>query len=125
MTTATFQKSIRLEPINITAPAFKANPFPIFKQWRNQTPIVPVKVMGQRAWIITRYNDVLDALKDERLLKNKHTARADKKQTEPWMPSFLKPLEQNMLDLDTPELKRLGASSLHAQTDYANAAAHP
>jgi cytochrome P450 len=102
----TIQKPIILEPINITKPAFKANPFPIFKEWRDHSPVVPVQVMGQRAWIITRYDDVLEALKDERLLKNKHTAR-DGKQTQTWMPSFLKPLEQNMLDVDPPDHTRL------------------
>ena len=28
----------------------------------------------------------------------------------PWVPGFLKPLEQNMLDLDDPDHKRLRAS---------------
>ncbi len=97
---------ISLEKTNITTPSFKANPFPTFKRWRNLSPVVPVKVLGQRAWIVTRYDDVQGSLKDERLVKDKRSAR-DAQHKEPWMPAFLKPLERNMLDLDTPDHTRL------------------
>ena len=104
----THQNAVALERVNITTAKFKADPFPIFKRWRDNTSVVPVtvKLLGQRAWIVTRYNDVLEALKDERLVKNKRNAR-EATQKEPWMPAFLKPLERNMLDLDAPDHTRL------------------
>jgi cytochrome P450 len=96
------------EPVDITAAAFKADPFPTLRRWRDQRPVVPVRVLGQRAWIVTRYDDVAAALKDERLVKNRHNARDPNKANQgPWMPAFLKPLEQNMLDQDAPNHTRL------------------
>lgn len=102
---------ISLEAVDIAAARFKANPFPIFQEWRETRPVAPVKVLGQRAWIITRYDDVLAALKDDRLVKDRHNAPAvgkgGKKRAAVWMPGFLKPLERNMLDLDAPDHTRL------------------
>ena len=106
--TAINQNTIRIELINIAAASFKADPFTTFKRWRDTSPVVPVKAFGQRAWIVTRYDDVLAALKDERLVKDKRNARdAGTQHKVPWMPSFLKPLEQNMLDLDGTDHLRL------------------
>ena len=68
--TAIYQNTVKLEPTNITAASFKADPFTTFKRWRDTKPVVPVKILGQRAWVVTRYNDVQAALKDERLVKN-------------------------------------------------------
>ena len=104
--TAIYQNTVKLEPTNITAASFKADPFTTFKRWRETSPVVPVKALGQRAWIVTRYDDVQAALKDERLVKNKRNTRGAKTK-EPWMPGFLKPLEQNMLDLDGTDHMRL------------------
>lgn len=101
-----YQTPIPFEKIDITAPSFKANPFPTFKRWRDHKPVVRVKWLGQSAWIISRYDDVQAALKDERLVKNRRNAR-DTQQREPWIPAFLKPLERNMLDLDAPDHTRL------------------
>ena len=106
MTAVAHQNSVTLEPTNITTAKFKTDPFPTFKRWRDHSPVVPVKLLGRRAWIVTRYNDVQAALKDERLVKNRRDAR-DATQKEPWMPAFLKPLERNMLDLDAPDHTRL------------------
>jgi cytochrome P450 len=106
MTAVAHQNSGVLEPTDITTAKFKADPFFTFKRWRDSKPVVPVKVLGQRAWIVTRYNDVQAALKDERLVKDKRNAR-DATQKEPWMPAFLKPLERNMLDLDAADHTRL------------------
>ncbi len=97
-----------VEKTNIAASGFKANPFPTFKRWRDMQPVVPVRVLGQHAWIVTRYDDVLNALKDECLVKDRRNARAKNgKQTDAWIPGFLKPLERNMLDLDNPDHARL------------------
>jgi cytochrome P450 len=54
------------------------------------------------AWLVTRYDDVVIALKDSRFAKSR--LHASKK---PWLPRFAKPLERNMLDLDEPDHTRL------------------
>jgi cytochrome P450 len=104
-------QNITLEPIDVTSPAFKANPFPTYKRWRNTRPVVPFKAMfGQRAWLITRYNDVSQALKDERLVKDKRNAQdSNKPIREIPLPGFVKTLQTNMLDTDIPDHTRLRA----------------
>jgi cytochrome P450 len=102
--------TITLETTDITSPAFRANPFPTFKRWRDHQPVVPVNVLGSRAWLITRYDDVDAALKDERLVKNKRNARdPNKPHREMPLPGFVKPLQTNMLDSDVPDHTRLRA----------------
>jgi cytochrome P450 len=99
---------IQIEPINIAAPSFRANPFPTFQQWRADRPVVPVKAFGERAWLVTRYDDVLAALTDDRLVKDRRNAQVpDQPTREMWMPEFIEPLRRNMLDTDPPDHTRL------------------
>jgi cytochrome P450 len=57
-----------------------------------------------RAWLITRYADVLTLLMDERFVKSPANVVApDKSHPEPWMPAMFRPLSRNMLDLDPPD----------------------
>lgn len=101
-------QTIALEPVDITSPSFRANPFPTFKRWRDTRPVVPVRAFGEHIWIITRYDDVLAALTDERLVKDRRNAQdPNKKQRGMWIPGFLKPLQCNMLDFDAPDHTRL------------------
>lgn len=104
----TSYQNITLDPVAITSPSFRANPFPTFKRWRDTRPVVPVRAFGERAWIITRYDDVLDSLTDERLVKDRRNAQdPNKKQREMWMPGFIKPLQRSMIDADIPDHTRL------------------
>ena len=57
---------------------------------------------GVSAWLVTRYDDVLTVLKDDRFGKDKINAR-----TPPWLPGMFKPLLRNMLDVDVPDHTRL------------------
>src|SRR4029077_12554401 len=62
----------------------------------------------QRAWLVTRYDDVANLLKDERLVKDKSSALTpDQAARQPWMPAVLRALSRNMLDLDEPDHARL------------------
>jgi cytochrome P450 len=96
-------------PVDITAPAFKANPFPFYAQLRAEASVFPIKLhTKQRAWLITRYDDVLNVLKDERFAKDPHNAMPPQQLKKlPWVPSMFKPLERNMLDFDSPDHTRL------------------
>lgn len=101
-------QTITLEHVDITSPSFRANPFPTFKRWRETRPVVPVRAFGERAWIITRYDDVLAALTDERLVKDRRNVQdPNKKQRGMWTPGFVKPLQRNMIDSDAPDHTRL------------------
>ncbi len=102
-----------IAPVDVTNATFKANPFPFYAQLRVEAPVFPVTVpmpTKQRAWLITRYNDVLEVLKDARFAKNPRNAMSPEQLKKmPWMPPMVKPLEQNMLDLDSPDHTRLRA----------------
>jgi len=96
---------------DLASPHFKANPYPFYARLRADAPVWRTTVLGRRpAWLVTRYDDVVGILKDERFVKNRLKAVAEGQTAAgPWMPSFLKPLERNMLDLDAPDHTRLRA----------------
>jgi cytochrome P450 PksS len=112
--TATATTSVNsIAPVDVTDAKFKANPFPFYAQLRAEAPVFPVTVhmpFKQRAWLVTRYSDVLDVLKDARFAKNPRNAMSPEQLKKmPWIPPMFKPLEQNMLDLDSPDHTRLRA----------------
>src|SRR6266705_5301426 len=98
-------------PVDVTDATFKANPFPFYAQLRAEAPVFPVKLpIRQRAWLITRYDDVLNVLKDERFAKDRrHAMTPEQLKKLPWIPPMFKPLEHTMLDLDSPDHTRLRA----------------
>ncbi len=95
--------------VDVTDAKFKANPFPFYAQLRAEAPVFPVTLpRKQRAWLITRYDDVLNVLKDERFAKNRHNAMTPEQlKSSPRMPSFFKPFERSLLNLDDPDHARL------------------
>jgi len=97
--------------INLNDPQFKANPYPVYKRLRSESPITEVALTRkQSAWLITRYDDVFAALKDPRLAKDRLNAlTSGQKAKQPWMPAMFKPLTRNMLDVDPPDHTRLRA----------------
>ena len=93
-----------IAPVDVTSAKFKANPFPYYAQLRAEAPVFPVTLMKQRTWLITRYDDVLNVLKDERFAKDRRNAMTSEQLKKlPWMPPMFKSLEQTMLDLDCPD----------------------
>jgi cytochrome P450 PksS len=89
--------------VNIASSEFKADPFPFYAQLRSEAPVYRTMLPDKRnVWLVTRYNDVLTVLKDDRFGKDKINAR-----TPPWLPGMFKPLMRNMLDLDAPDHTRL------------------
>lgn len=89
--------------VNLVSREFKADPFPFYARLRAEQPVCRITAPGlKEAWLITRYEDVVAALKDNRFAKNPLTAA-----TQPWLPGFAKPLQRNMLDLDEPDHTRL------------------
>jgi cytochrome P450 PksS len=101
------------QQVNIVSPQFKANPFPFLATLRADQPVyrtsLPDKVKTP-VWLITRYEDVNALLKDERFPKNRRSALSPEQiRRLPWVPPMFRPLERNMLDLDSPDHTRLRA----------------
>jgi cytochrome P450 PksS len=97
------------EPL-LGTPRFKADPFPYYARLRREAPVHQVTLPDrQRAWLVTRYDDVLAVLRDERLVKDPLNVASGKQQRPPWMPAMFRPLTRNMLDVDPPDHTRLRA----------------
>lgn len=96
---------------NLASPQFKADPFGFYARLRATAPVHHVTLPGKRsAWLVTRYDDVVAILKDDRLAKDPLNALSDDQRAkQPWLPGFLKPLSRNMLDLDGADHARLRA----------------
>lgn len=96
---------------DLASPGFKADPYPFYARLRAIAPVYPTTLPSkQRAWLVTRYEDVLGVLRDERFAKDRTNALDPQgRARQPWIPGLLKPLARNMLDLDAPDHTRLRA----------------
>ncbi|MGH9746386.1 MAG: cytochrome P450 family protein [Candidatus Acidiferrales bacterium] len=99
------------EKVDISSPEFKADPFPFYARLRAETPVSTVKLPDKRtAWLVTRYDDVVSVLKDERFAKDRfQTLSPEQLAKEPWIPKSFLPLAHNMLDKDGADHSRLRA----------------
>lgn len=98
------------ERVDITSARFKADPFSFYERLRRDHPVCPVALPnGKPAWLISRYDDVVAALKDPRLVKNRRNVLGSKKAGLAWTPKMFEPLTRNMLDSDPPDHTRLRA----------------
>jgi cytochrome P450 len=97
--------------IDLFDPTFKANPYPTYATLRSSAPVYRAALPdGRGVWLITRYEDVLAVLKDQRFVKDWRGALTPEQLAQvPPIPEVMKPLSQNMLDTDPPDHERLRA----------------
>jgi cytochrome P450 len=98
-------------PFDLFSPRFKADPFPTFTAMRDGAPVYRhVAPNGGVMWYITRYEDVLEVLKDERFVKNIRNALPPAAWDGlPHTDPVLQLINQNMLFADPPDHTRLRA----------------
>jgi cytochrome P450 len=86
-------------------PEFFADPYAAFRRMREESPVTEVAMPnGQRAWLVTRYDDVLAVLNDNTRL-TKHMAKLMPAQ---WVPTpELAFLQGTLLGVDPPDHTRL------------------
>jgi cytochrome P450 len=90
----------------LSAPRYKSDPYVFYAWIRSQSPVYPtVLPNGVEVYLVTRYEDVLAGLKDERLIKNIHNARPQGLPGKLGMGLQLN--NSNMLRADPPEHTRL------------------
>jgi len=99
------------QPVDISSPQFKANPFPYFARLRAEEPLCHTTLADKTSiWLVTRHAEVDMLLKDERFAKNhRETMTPEQLRKLPWIPPMFRPLERNMLDIDPPDHTRLRA----------------
>src|SRR5258708_19843690 len=97
--------------INVGSAWFKAKPFSTYAYLRAEAPVYQTTLSNkQKAWLVSRDEDVSMVLKDERFVKNKKQVMTPEQLKKlPWVPGIFKPLETNLLDTDAPDHTRLRA----------------
>jgi cytochrome P450 len=81
--------------------ALKANPYPFYARLRAESPVCGTRLLGQRAWLVTRYDDVVSVLKDERFVKGYHPSALS------LLNRLAGPSTRHMLNADAPDHTRL------------------
>lgn len=89
-----------LKARDLASPRFKANPYPFYARLRAEAPVCRISAPHMQAWLVTRYDDVLMLLKDNRFSK-------DISPRMPWLPHFTRPLMHHMANRDPPDHTRL------------------
>ena len=96
---------------DLSSPQFNADPYPFYARLRAEAPVYRTMLPHKQvAWLVTRYEDVLGILKDERFVKDRLSAVPSEENGKmPWVSGVFKPLASNMLDADEPDHTRLRA----------------
>jgi cytochrome P450 len=101
--------------VNIAASEFKADPFPFYRRLREIAPVYRVALPDrQMVWLVTRYDDVVTVLTDQRFGKDIFQVRSKEQlAATPLMTKLLAPLlmplARHMLNRDPPDHTRLRA----------------
>jgi len=85
---------------DLASPRFKADPYPLYARLRAEAPVFRTRAFYLPAWVVSRYDDVLVVLRDQRFSK-------DFVSQMPWIPRSIRALTRNMLSLDPPDHTRL------------------
>ena len=95
------------QPIDMQDPAFRANPYPTYARMRHDMPMTKVRVpgFGREAWLVSRYDDIVGALKDPRLSSDMMKLRSGGKPR--WFPRSFRILANSMVTTDDPDHARL------------------
>jgi len=95
--------------LDLTLLETKANPYPAFAALRAHDPIHALGMHnGRRAWLITRYEDAVAVLKDQRFIKDPRKLLTPE-QLEERQGSIFAMTNTHMLSLDPPDHTRLRA----------------
>lgn len=96
--------------MDLTDPAIRNNPYPVYAELRKTNPVTRATVpfMGE-TWLVTRYDDVLCALKHPGLSSDARKVNSAMAQahTTWWMPRILQSFQNSMVMVDDPDHRRL------------------
>lgn len=96
-------------PLDFNNPAFKRDPYPAYAQMRREQPLARIVTPdGLPIWFVTRYDDVLQVLKDPRFVKDFRSVMTSEQLANiPPVPHSLQILNATLLDRDPPDHTRL------------------
>ncbi|HEX7839955.1 MAG TPA: cytochrome P450 [Kofleriaceae bacterium] len=87
-------------------PGYTEDPYPFYARLREQAPVAKVVVEGLAVWLVTRYDDVRDALSDPRLSSDPMLADAVAGAV-PWVGGLAAVAPRHMARVDPPDHTRL------------------
>ncbi|PAY13741.1 cytochrome P450 [Bacillus sp. 7705b] len=92
----------------LSSRAFKDEAYDFYKELRESHPLYPLALgtLGD-GWLITRYDDAVHLLKNEKLKKNYENVITAKEETRPVLLKNEEPLTKHMLNSDPPDHNRL------------------
>src|SRR6186997_836893 len=98
--------------VDISSREFKTDPYPFYALLRAEAPVHAVALKSaynKRAWLITRYDDVVAVLKDDtRFVKRERSAlNEDQVKKLPWLPPMFQAFNANILGVDGADHQRL------------------
>ncbi len=96
--------------IDLTTAELRNDPYAVYARYREEEPIATVQGgYADGATFLTRYDDVLQVLKDPRFSSDFRKLYPDRKKPLAlrWLPSFFDALQNSMLMADDPDHRRL------------------
>jgi len=95
--------------VNLRDPAVRADPSSTYARLRRESPVHPtVRPHVGRAWLLTRYEDVLTALQDKRFVNDRRNVGDGKGVSLPWWtPRLFRLFQSVMSSKDMAEHRRL------------------
>src|SRR5262245_39750738 len=99
------------QAINLASPQFKSSPFDYYAKLRSEAPIFrTILPTGEPGWLITRYDDAVAVIKDERFAKDKRNALTPVQLAQVrWFRKVFPSLQRHLLSSDPPDHTRLRA----------------
>ena len=93
-------------PPDLNSRSFVDNKYAYYKWLREEAPVYRGKVSIVDTYIVSRYDDCVNILKDPRFVRDRRTARGRSKLPIP-LPKSARLMEQNMITQDEPDHRRL------------------
>jgi cytochrome P450 len=94
--------------IDMQAPNFRYDPYPFYAGMRRETPVFKTHIpgFGRDAWVVTRYDDIVAALKNPALSSDMMRGRSVGGWGR-WVPRAFRILAKTMVTMDDPDHARL------------------
>lgn len=94
------------QPINVNSKEFANNKYAYYKWLREETPVYKGKVSVMDAYLLSRYEDCVNFLKDPRFVRNRTTATGGGRFPFP-LPKSVSLMANSMITEDEPDHRRL------------------
>ena len=94
--------------LDTTSAQFRHDPYPTYATLRKNEPVPLInEVTMGKAWLVTRYDDVVTVLKDPRFSNDSRKTATEVRKTPWWMPRVMSTFKDTMLLADDPDHRRL------------------